>query len=169
VFYRGLRQPADVETGASGPEPAPHAPLAAVRAEAGTDAPAFDGPKHQPALVVNQLTKRFAERTAFSDVSFQVAYGEVFGFLLGTPSYSADDRLDVSRYIRTGAHWNMWAGAPRCRSARNDKIAVTKSCFGDLLPARIFSWMWATLMPTGSVRWPRSGAGSPRSAPPRSR
>jgi len=35
----------------------------------------------QPALVVRQLTKRFGERTAFSDVSFQVAYGEVFGFL----------------------------------------------------------------------------------------
>jgi ABC-2 type transport system ATP-binding protein len=36
---------------------------------------------HQAALVVDQLTKRFGERTAFSDVSFQVAYGEVFGFL----------------------------------------------------------------------------------------
>ena len=29
----------------------------------------------------NELTKRFGERTAFSDVSFQAAYGEVFGFL----------------------------------------------------------------------------------------
>ena len=41
---------------------------------------------HQPedraaALVVNKLTKRFGERTAFSDVSFEVAHGEVFGFL----------------------------------------------------------------------------------------
>ncbi|HEY5059077.1 MAG TPA: ABC transporter ATP-binding protein [Gaiellaceae bacterium] len=35
----------------------------------------------EPALVVDRLTKRFGERTAFSDVSFQVAYGEVFGFL----------------------------------------------------------------------------------------
>ncbi|HZM54196.1 MAG TPA: ATP-binding cassette domain-containing protein, partial [Acidimicrobiales bacterium] len=35
----------------------------------------------QTALVVNKLTKRFGERTAFSDVSFHVAYGEVFGFL----------------------------------------------------------------------------------------
>jgi ABC-2 type transport system ATP-binding protein len=33
------------------------------------------------ALVVSHLTKRFGERTAFSDVSFQVAHGEVFGFL----------------------------------------------------------------------------------------
>ena len=34
-----------------------------------------------PALVVEDLTKRFGERTAFSDVSFSVEYGEVFGFL----------------------------------------------------------------------------------------
>ena len=33
------------------------------------------------ALVVNDLTKRFGERTAFSEVSFNVGYGEVFGFL----------------------------------------------------------------------------------------
>src|SRR5579862_9863927 len=35
----------------------------------------------QPVLIVEHLTKRFGERTAFSDVSFQVAQGEVFGFL----------------------------------------------------------------------------------------
>jgi hypothetical protein len=44
-------------------------------------APALSGAKDQPALVANQLTKRFGERTAFSEVSFDVAYGEVFGFL----------------------------------------------------------------------------------------
>src|SRR5260370_40650146 len=44
-------------------------------------ASALSGAKGQPALVVNQLTKRFGERTAFSEVSFEVAYGEVFGFL----------------------------------------------------------------------------------------
>jgi ABC-2 type transport system ATP-binding protein len=38
-------------------------------------------PGREPALVVNQLTKRFGERTAFSEVSFEVAHGEVFGFL----------------------------------------------------------------------------------------
>src|ERR1022692_2708388 len=37
--------------------------------------------RREPALAVSQLTKRFGERTAFSEVSFQVAYGEVFGFL----------------------------------------------------------------------------------------
>ena len=30
---------------------------------------------------MRNLTKRFGERTAFSEVSFEVAYGEVFGFL----------------------------------------------------------------------------------------
>ncbi|HET9171965.1 MAG TPA: ABC transporter ATP-binding protein [Actinospica sp.] len=34
-----------------------------------------------PALVVDRLSKRFGERTAFSEVSFSVDYGEVFGFL----------------------------------------------------------------------------------------
>lgn len=33
------------------------------------------------ALVVEHLSKRFGERTAFEDVSFEVGYGEVFGFL----------------------------------------------------------------------------------------
>src|SRR5580704_18071554 len=49
--------------------------------KAGGDGPSLDGTRGQPALVVKQLTKRFAQRTAFSDVSFEVAYGEVFGFL----------------------------------------------------------------------------------------
>ncbi len=33
------------------------------------------------ALSVTRLTKRFGERTAFEDVSFEIGYGEVFGFL----------------------------------------------------------------------------------------
>ena len=74
-------QPADVEAGADGPQPEPDVPPSDACAEAVTDAPAVDGTKGQPALFVNQLTKRFGERTAFSEVSFQVAYGEVFGFL----------------------------------------------------------------------------------------
>lgn len=37
-----------------------------------------DGPS---VLVVKNLTKRFGHRTAFTDVSFEVGYGEVFGFL----------------------------------------------------------------------------------------
>ncbi|HET9613188.1 MAG TPA: ABC transporter ATP-binding protein [Candidatus Limnocylindrales bacterium] len=39
-----------------------------------------DGPR-QPALVVDHLSKRFGDRPAFDDVSFQVGRGEVFGFL----------------------------------------------------------------------------------------
>jgi len=37
--------------------------------------------KGAPALAVNGLTKRFGARIAFQDVSFEVGYGEVFGFL----------------------------------------------------------------------------------------
>jgi ABC-2 type transport system ATP-binding protein len=49
-----------------------------------TNAPVLHDTKDdrgQPAIVANQLTKRFGDRTAFSDLSFEVAYGEVFGFL----------------------------------------------------------------------------------------
>jgi ABC-2 type transport system ATP-binding protein len=46
-----------------------------------TDASASTHAGRQPALVVTRLTKRFGERTAFSEVSFEVAHGEVFGFL----------------------------------------------------------------------------------------
>jgi len=34
-----------------------------------------------PALSVNGLTKRFGDRVAFEGLSFEIAYGEVFGFL----------------------------------------------------------------------------------------
>ena len=34
-----------------------------------------------PALAVDLLTKRFGDRVAFRDLSFEVGYGEVFGFL----------------------------------------------------------------------------------------
>jgi ABC-2 type transport system ATP-binding protein len=34
-----------------------------------------------PAISVHGLSKRFGERVAFHDVSFEIAYGEVFGFL----------------------------------------------------------------------------------------
>jgi ABC-2 type transport system ATP-binding protein len=41
----------------------------------------LEGSKDQSALVVEHLTKRFGSRVAFDDVSFEVGYGEVFGFL----------------------------------------------------------------------------------------
>src|SRR3984893_16019657 len=34
-----------------------------------------------PVLSVKHLTKRFGDRIAFDDVSFEVGHGEVFGFL----------------------------------------------------------------------------------------
>jgi len=34
-----------------------------------------------PALTVEHLSKRFGDRVAFEDVSFEVGRGEVFGFL----------------------------------------------------------------------------------------
>jgi ABC-2 type transport system ATP-binding protein len=63
-------------------------PLGSAVAEAGvsslaTVAPstARPGTPAEAALRVEGLTKRFGNRTAFSEVAFEVAYGEVFGFL----------------------------------------------------------------------------------------
>ena len=42
---------------------------------------ATDDRSDAPALSVDHLTKRFGARTAYSEVSFEVAHGEVFGFL----------------------------------------------------------------------------------------
>jgi len=41
----------------------------------------LDHKQSTPALVVDHLSKHFGERVAFDDVSFEVGYGEVFGFL----------------------------------------------------------------------------------------
>ncbi len=43
--------------------------------------PSSAGPSSAPALSVDHLSKRFGDRIAFDDVSFEVGQGEVFGFL----------------------------------------------------------------------------------------
>ncbi len=50
-------------------------------ADAGVSGSTLDGSEDQFALVVEHLSKRFGGRIAFDDVSFEVGYGEVFGFL----------------------------------------------------------------------------------------
>ncbi len=42
---------------------------------------AFDGRRSAPAVSVDGLSKRFGDRVAFQDVSFEIGHGEVFGFL----------------------------------------------------------------------------------------
>jgi ABC-2 type transport system ATP-binding protein len=52
-----------------------------VTRTAGVDTAGSVGSGDRSAVVVEHLTKRFGSRTAFDDVSFEVGYGEVFGFL----------------------------------------------------------------------------------------
>jgi ABC-2 type transport system ATP-binding protein len=52
-----------------------------MAAETPTAAREEDPTGKPPALVVDHLSKHFGSRTAFEDVSFAVAQGEVFGFL----------------------------------------------------------------------------------------
>src|SRR5260221_14529245 len=42
---------------------------------------AITGKRSGPALSAQDLAKRFGARVAFQDVSFEIGYGEVFGFL----------------------------------------------------------------------------------------
>jgi len=65
----------------SGALRSPDSATAITRVKEITSAPALDAKAGPAALAVCQLTKRFGQRTAFSEVSFEVAYGEVFGFL----------------------------------------------------------------------------------------
>ncbi|MGH2852274.1 MAG: ATP-binding cassette domain-containing protein [Solirubrobacteraceae bacterium] len=55
----------------------PRTPQTRSGSTAGSFAPA----PGEHALKVERLTKRFGDRVAFDDVSFEVGYGEVFGFL----------------------------------------------------------------------------------------
>lgn len=47
----------------------------------GRDAVSSDGNRGGPALSVHGLSKRFGDRIAFDDISFEIGHGEVFGFL----------------------------------------------------------------------------------------
>jgi ABC-2 type transport system ATP-binding protein len=60
------------------PQPATHA---AGSAEPVSATSTLDGAKRESAVVVEHLSKRFGDRVAFDDVSFEVGFGEVFGFL----------------------------------------------------------------------------------------
>jgi ABC-2 type transport system ATP-binding protein len=46
-----------------------------------SDSPPAASGKSSPALSAHGLGKRFGDRVAFQDVSFEIGYGEVFGFL----------------------------------------------------------------------------------------
>ena len=92
-LMRMLRRPAEqVETPAANPVEAPAARPGQDEAAARTlghfvsfvSAERVAVPRATqgtPALSVHNLSKRFADRIAFQDVSFEIGYGEVFGFL----------------------------------------------------------------------------------------
>ena len=61
-----------------GPQPEPA--VGGLRTET-AEPPEQGEAKSGSALIVDKLTKRFGDRVAFEDVSFEVGHGEVFGFL----------------------------------------------------------------------------------------
>jgi len=77
VDLQAAMTPGQDVNGRRSPLPAPSART--FGASGGTAA--FDGSRSEAALVAEHLGKRFGDRVAFDDVSFEVGYGEVFGFL----------------------------------------------------------------------------------------
>ena len=87
MFGRGARSQRQVESdanrldheGSAGGPGAGTLPLPADRLV--NSLVAADGSAGAPALSASRLSKRFGDRLAFRDVSFEIGYGEVFGFL----------------------------------------------------------------------------------------
>jgi ABC-2 type transport system ATP-binding protein len=81
----GETPPADDRASGSTPDATPGSTSGSTAAAARSALPRQPrpppDPSTEPVLTVNGLTKRFGRRTAFSDVTFEVLRGEVFGFL----------------------------------------------------------------------------------------
>jgi ABC-2 type transport system ATP-binding protein len=71
----------DTDTDSITPEPGANPATSTVRSPLPRQPRPPPDPNAEPVLSVNGLTKRFGRRTAFSEVSFEVLRGEVFGFL----------------------------------------------------------------------------------------
>jgi ABC-2 type transport system ATP-binding protein len=65
-----------------------------------------------PALTVNRLTKRFGDRVAFRDVSFEVGHGEVFGFLGPNGAGKTTTVRTLGTLIAPTSGWATVAGVP---------------------------------------------------------
>ena len=76
VSLLGVDHEAGVASEQQGAQPAP-----TPRGAGADPASSVEASSEGAALVVEHLSKRFGERVAFEDVSFEVGYGEVFGFL----------------------------------------------------------------------------------------
>jgi ABC-2 type transport system ATP-binding protein len=74
-------RPSDRHVDGAGLPTRPASPAPRSNAVAVARPPVLPGASGDVALTVDRLTKRFGKRTAFSEVSFEVAHGEVFGFL----------------------------------------------------------------------------------------
>ncbi|MGA3218674.1 MAG: ABC transporter ATP-binding protein [Acidimicrobiales bacterium] len=83
-----------------------------------------DGPRPDAALVVEHLTKSFGGRVAFDDVSFEVAYGEVFGFLGPNGAGKTTTVRTLGTLVAPSSGAAIVAGIPL--SARNGSAIRTR-------------------------------------------
>jgi ABC-2 type transport system ATP-binding protein len=91
------------------PQRATHA---AGGAELISAASSLDDSEGESALVVEHLTKRFGGRVAFDDVSFEVGYGEVFGFLGPNGAGKTTTVRSLGTLIAPTSGWAIVAGIP---------------------------------------------------------
>jgi ABC-2 type transport system ATP-binding protein len=62
------------------------------------------------ALTVQHLSKRFGERVAFEDISFEVGYGEVFGFLGPNGAGKTPESPGLYQRLTVGENLRCFAG-----------------------------------------------------------
>ena len=81
-----------------------------------------------PALSVHNLSKRFGDRIAFEDVSFEIGYGEVFGFLGPNGAGKTTTVRTLGTLIAPTSGSATVAGIPLTRRTESRSAAGSRSC-----------------------------------------
>ena len=127
--------------------------------------PSSAGTSSAPALSVDHLSKRFGDRIAFDDVSFEVGQGEVFGFLGPNGAGKTTTVRTLGTLIARTSGSARVAGIPltpendRNRSQRD---ACRREVLGRIPAAALNPQTcrrWNRLARVGSERVKRRGAG----------
>jgi ABC-type transporter Mla maintaining outer membrane lipid asymmetry ATPase subunit MlaF len=107
------------------PQPAPRV---AGGAEPISAPSTVDDSKGESALVVEHLTKRFGDRVAFDDVSFEVGYGEVFGFLGPNGAGKTTTVRTLGTLIAPSSGSAIVAGIPLNERTAPRSVRGSRSC-----------------------------------------
>jgi ABC-type uncharacterized transport system ATPase subunit len=134
-----------------------------------------DGAEHRAALVVQGLSKHFGDRVAYEGVSFEVGYGEVFGFLGPNGAGKTTTVRTLGTLIAPTSGSAIVAGVPlRAENgpAIRARISIMPESPGLYLRLTVAENLqcfaspgcmsWTTFTGESSVRWERSTCSSER-------